>query len=198
MSKEKEEILSVANDLFMERGPGEVGLNDIAEKAGMDLTTVESLYPNVMAIINDLLVEELETSSELFTKVMNDRGKADIKLSRLVKELLVRYKKSYTIQKLINNSGDPTDVDTAFYSKTIKPEHVERYRQNIAILARLIAQGQSENLFVDNIDPLEAAYLLRGMISSSVKYQNLLMEKGEEAKDTAEVIIRIFLKGLLR
>jgi hypothetical protein len=113
-----------------------------------------------------------------------------------VRELLTRYQKSYPLYEIVSVGidndfgGEPTIV------QNLKQEHLDRYRQNTAILGRLIAQGQSENLFTD-VDPLEAAYLLRGMISAAIRYRRM-SNREDDMRDHADVIMRVFLKGLLR
>lgn len=198
MSKEneKESVISAAQDLFVSKGTNNVSLEDIAAAAKLDLKKVKAQFSSVEAIIDEILETDISDSSELFTKIINDRGKADIKLTRLVRELLTRYQKSYPLFQVISMSIDNTAADDQVLMGRLKQEHLDRYRQNTAILGRLIAQGQSEGLFTD-VDPLEAAYLLRGMIGAAVRYRKVT-EKNDDMRDHADIIMRVFLKGLLR
>lgn len=192
-----QKMLTAANEIMMDVGPQGLTIAGVSEKSGLDIKKIEAQFPTVNKIIEELVSRDIEFTSDLFIKTMNDRGKADIKLSRLVKELLNHYENSFPILKLVTFAGDPTEMDGVFYSQVIRREHIERYRQNTAVLARLIAQGQSEGLFTE-IDPLEAAYLLRGMVSFSIKYRSMLKENVDERNDHADVIVRVLLKGLLR
>jgi len=198
MSKEKdtEAILTAAQEVFARKGAIEATLEDVASEAKLDVKKVKALYPSVEAILDDVLDQDITDSSELFTKVINDRGKADIKLTRLVRELLTRYQKSYPLFQVISMSLDSNAADDQVLRGRMKQEHLDRYRQNTAILGRLIAQGQAEGLFTD-VDPLEAAYLLRGMIGAAIRYRKVT-SKNDDMRDHADVIMRVFLKGLLR
>lgn len=198
MSKEKEKdsIMIAAQEVFARKGANEATLEDIATESGVDVKKVKATYPNVESILDEILDSDITDSSELFTKVINDRGKADIKLTRLVRELLTRYQKSYPLFQVISMSLDHTAADDQVLRGRMKQEHLDRYRQNTAILGRLIAQGQSEGLFTD-VDPLEAAYLLRGMISAAIRYRKVT-NNTDDMRDHADVIMRVFLKGLLR
>jgi AcrR family transcriptional regulator len=194
--KEKEGILAAAQDIFARHGTLRTSLDDIAKEAKIDPKKLKSIYPSLESILDELIDRDVTESTDLFTKVINDRGKADIKLTRLVRELLTRYQKSYPLFQIINHSVDSTAADDLVLLGRLKQEHLDRYRQNTAIIGRLIAQGQSENLFTD-VDPLEAAYLLRGMISAAIRYRHVT-EKEDDMRDHADIIMRVFLKGLLR
>ncbi len=198
MSKEinNEQILVAAQEIFARNGTLNASLKDIAVEAGLEEKSVVAIYPSVEDVIDEILARDIEESSELFTKVINDRGKADIKLTRLVRELLTRYQKSYPLFQVIGMSVDNNAADDQVLRGRLKQEHLDKYRQNTAILGRLIAQGQSEGLFTD-VDPLEAAYLLRGMIGAAIRYRKVT-GKNNDMRDHADAIMRVFLKGLLR
>lgn len=198
MSKEKEHevILNAAQNLFASKGANNVTVDDIAAETGIDLKKVKAHYNDTESILDEILERDIADSSELFTKIINDRGKADIKLTRLVRELLTRYQKSYPLFQVISMSIDNTAADDQVLRGRLKQEHLDRYRQNTAIIGRLIAQGQSEGVFTD-VDPLEGAYLLRGMISAAIRYRKVT-GKNDDMRDHADVIMRVFLKGLLR
>lgn len=198
MSKEKENeaILIATQELFARNGANNVTLDDVAAEAKLDLKKVKSHYPAIEDILDEILERDIADSSELFTKIINDRGKADIKLTRLVRELLTRYQKSYPLFQVISMSIDSNAADDQVLRGRLKQDHLDRYRQNTAIIGRLIAQGQSESLFTD-ADPLEAAYLLRGMIGAAIRYRKVT-GKTDDMRDHADVIMRVFLKGLLR
>lgn len=200
MSKEapqdRDSIVAAAQTVFARKGANDATIDDIAKEAKLDAKKVKGLYPSVEALLDDIIDRDVSESTELFTKIINDRGKADIKLTRLVRELLTRYQQSYPLFQIISMSVDNTAADDQVLKGRLKQEHLDRYRQNTAIIGRLIAQGQSENLFTD-VDPLEAAYLLRGMISAAIRYRKVT-EKDDDMRDHADIIMRVFLKGLLR
>lgn len=193
--KEKEVILAAAQTVYEQKGAKGATIEDIAKAAKIDPKKVKTVYPTADAILDELITRDVNESSELFTKVINDRGKADIKLTRLIRELLTRYQKSYPLFQIVSLGLDGAG-DEDYLKTKLRKEHIDRYRQNTAILGRLIAQGQSENLFTD-IDPLEAAHLLRGMIGAALRYRRMA-NKENDMRDHADTIMRVFLKGLLR
>jgi len=195
-TKERDAIIMAAQAVFARKGANEATIEDIAKEAKLDGKKVKAMYGSVEVLLDDIIDRDVNESTELFTKIINDRGKADIKLTRLVRELLTRYQQSYPLFQIISMSVDNTAADDQVLKGRLKQEHLDRYRQNTAIIGRLIAQGQSENLFTD-VDPLEAAYLLRGMISAAIRYRKVT-EKDDDMRDHADIIMRVFLKGLLR
>lgn len=193
--KSKEALFAAAHELFAHKGAKRTSLDDIAKEAKVDVKLAKAQYSSLPALVADMIGKDIEETSELFTRIINDRGKADIKLTRLVRELLTRYQKSYPLFYLVSVGFEQND-DEDFVKECVRKEHLDRYRQNSAIIGRLIAQGQSENLFTD-VDPLEAAYLLRGMIGAAIRYRRMT-NKEDDMRDHADTIMRVFLKGLLR
>lgn len=198
MSKDKQKsaLLEAAQAVLERKGARGATLEDIAKEAKVDTKIAKGLFPKVENLVQELITKDIEETSELFTRIINDRGKADIKLTRLVRELLQRYEKSYPLVNVVAVGLESVGTDEEHLKGLLKPEHIEKYRQNTAIMGRLIAQGQSENLFTD-VDPLQAAYLLRGMIGAAIRFRRFA-EKADDVRDHADVIMRIFLKGLLR
>lgn len=194
--KNKEAILQAAQNVFGRKGVASATLEEIAKEAKTDVRSLKSLYPKVDDLVNEIFDRDVTDTYELFTKIINDRGKADIKLTRLVRELLSRYQRSYPLFQLLSSGMEEHTADDQYLRAHLKKDILDRFRQNTAILGRLIAQGQSENLFTD-VDPVEAAYVLRGMISAAMKYLRAY-NREEDIRDHADVVMRIFLKGLLR
>ncbi len=96
MSKEKEKdakiadaVLEAAQKVFERKGAKQATIEEIAAEAKLDAKKVKAVFPNVEAVIQEVLDRDVEETSELFTRTINDRGKADVKLTRLVRELLL-------------------------------------------------------------------------------------------------------------
>lgn len=189
-------VLDAAQVVFASKGCAQTTLEDIAKHAKIDLKKLKAAFPSVEAIIQAMLDKDITESTDLFTRIINDRGKADVKLARLVRELLSRYQQSYVVSCVVSEGVENSDSDIRFVKSCLSQQHIDRYRQNTAIIGRLIAQGQSEGLFTD-ADPLEAAYLLRGMMGAAVRYR-AVTGKNDDIRDHADFVMRIFLKGLLR
>ena len=192
--KGKASIHKAAKDLFSKKGVEQISLAAIANGANVDLKAVKKQYGNSTEILREILSEGIEETSRYFQKIVSERGKADLKLTRLVSELLRRYEEHYPLYKLVSISFESLNDEDLHLRGILTKEQIDRYRQNTAIIGRLIAQGQSEGLFVD-VDPLETAYLLRGMINATVKYWHIAT-KGESLASHAGTLMKLFLKAL--
>lgn len=191
-----EQLFDAAQRIFASKGCTKATVEEIAKEAKLDAKKVKAAFPSVEAIVRGILDRDIAETTDLFTRVMNDRGKADVKLARLVRELLMRYQQSYVVSCVISEGVEQSDSDIRFIKSCLTNEQIDRYRHNTAILGRLIAQGQSEGLFTE-ADPVEAAYVLRGMIGAAVRYRRVT-GKDDDIRDHADFVMRIFLKGLLR
>ncbi len=189
-------IFEAAQDVFRKKGCAQATLEEIAKQAKVDIKKLKSTFPSVEAIIQAILTKDVAESTELFTRIINDRGKADVKLARLVRELMARYQQSHVVSCVVSEGVENSDSDIRFVKSCLTPELIDRYRQNTAILGRLIAQGQSEGLFTD-ADPVEAAYVLRGMLGAAIRYR-AVTGKDDDIRDHADFVMRVFFKGLLR
>ena len=192
----KTPLLNAAQTIFARKGVAATSFEDIAKEAKVDVKSAKTVFPDLVTLTESLIGRDIEETTDLFTKVINDRGKADIKLTRLVRELLTRYQKSFALFNVASAGFEEGVEDENILKSRLTTDHTDRYRQNTAILGRLVAQGQSENLFSD-VDPLEAAYILRGMIGAAIRYRRMA-KKDDDMRDHADVIMRVFLKGLLR
>src|SRR5262245_27451137 len=83
--KEKEAILAAAQAVYEQKGARGATIDDIAKASKVDVKKVKAIYPTADAILDEMITRDVAESSELFTKVINDRGKADIKLTRLIR-----------------------------------------------------------------------------------------------------------------
>src|ERR1043166_6005080 len=118
--KDKDAILAAADAVFQTKGASSTSLEEIAKQAKLDLKHVKAAYSSADALLNDVISRDVEESSDLFTKIMNDRGKADIKLTRLVRELLTRYQKRYPLFHLASYGLENTSAEDDFLRGRVK------------------------------------------------------------------------------
>jgi AcrR family transcriptional regulator len=194
--KEKTAVHKAARELFDKKGIEQTTLADIASAARLDLKIVKRQYANSSEVLREILSEGIDVTSKYFQKIVNERGKADVRLTRLVKELLRRYEEHYPLFKLVSISFESLNDEDLQLRGILTKEQIDRYRQNTAIIGRLIAQGQSDGLFLD-ANPLETAYLLRGMINAVIKYWRIT-DKGGSLASHADALMKLFLKGLCK
>jgi AcrR family transcriptional regulator len=194
-ARDREALLAAAITVLARRG-AETTLEEIAKEAKLDIRKARAAVSGPGELLDEIVRREVAESIDIFTKAINDRGKADVKLTRLVRELMTRYAQSPSVFHILNLSVEAVQQEEGLLLPIISEESVDAYRQATAIIGRLIAQGQTEGVFTDG-DPLEAAYLLRGMIRSAIFFRRVAGRE-DDMRDHADVVMRIFLKGLLR
>lgn len=198
LSKEdREKVLAAAQDLFNQKPLSEVDMKAIAEASGISQTEITEEFKNPREILRTIVSQAIEEATKLFIRIVDARGKADMKISRIVRELLRQYELCRPLGRLVSINFMTLDEQDIEIQRIMTKDQIDRYRQNTAIIGRVIAQGQSEGLFSKDIDPLEAAFLLRWMINGTIKYWQYL-GKEEPLTEHAELVSRIFLKGVYK
>jgi AcrR family transcriptional regulator len=192
--KDEEKIAETLQTLLAERNIESISMEEVAGTAKVSPEKIRSQFNSVADIVRYLLAKGIDESSRLFLKIVEERGKPDVKIERLVRRLLSKYETYFPLYRVL--SFDAPGNTNAQLSGLLTLEQIERYRQNTAIIARLIAEGQSQRLFAP-IEPLEAAYLLRGLINASVGYWQYA-KKGRSLASRAQPVLRVFLKGLYK
>ena len=192
--EEREKIFNAAQKIFDEKGVHDATLEDISDASGIALPTIVENFNNKSKILNEILSGGIEVITQYLHKLINERGKSDVKITRLVRKLLQSYEEYYPMFKLIGINMESLNQEDLELKGVLEHEKIERYRQNTTIIGRLIAKGQSEGIFAD-INPQAAAYLLRGMITAIIKYWQAT-GKTQPLENFADLVTKIFIKGI--
>jgi AcrR family transcriptional regulator len=195
--EERERVHEVARTIFLEKPLEEVTLKDIADESKINLKTISKEYETPQHILREIILQGVDVTTNMFKRMVDARGKSNIKLLRLVRELLKLYETHAPLFRLVSINFVTLEQIDLGIKKVLTDKELDRYRQNTAILGRIIAQGQSEGLFIKDIDPLEGAYILRGMVNAAIQFWQLL-RKDEPLHKHADTVTRIFLKGLYK
>ena len=196
-AEEKERVFQSTRRLFSERPVEQIHMKDVAAVSGVDTKRLVDEYKTPQELLKNIITQGIDESTNLFIRMVDARGKADIKLIRLVRDLLNQYEKHAPLFRLVSFNFITVDQIGLGIKHSLSTKEIERYRQNTAIIGRIIAQGQSEGIFVKDVDPLEAAYILRGMIQAVIQYWQLV-RKDEPLHKHADFITRVFLKGVYK
>jgi AcrR family transcriptional regulator len=191
---EEERITEKLQTFLAEKTIDEVTIEELGRAAKVSVQKIRAEFNTAAEIVSRILAKGIEESSRLFLKIVEEKGKPNVKIERLVRRLLSKYEAYFPLHRVLG--FDAPGSTSVLLGKLLTPEQIERYRQNTAIIARLIAEGQSQRIFVA-MDPLEAAYLLRGLINASVGYW-YYTKKGRTLASRAQSILRIFLKGMYK
>jgi AcrR family transcriptional regulator len=194
--KQQKKIWDAAKKCFRETGLVKMTMEDVARESDIPVNTLKELYKNKSELISELMTHGIDHVSTLLAKSLNARGKVDVKLSRFVKALLSDYEIHAPLFKLVCMNFETFDKECQMLHKIIAPEQISRYRQNTVIIARLIAEGQSEGIF-RKANPLECAYFLRGCIHGIIRYWTATRYEGK-LEDYADKVMRMFFTGIYK
>ncbi|MBN1903441.1 hypothetical protein JW926_19140, partial [Candidatus Sumerlaeota bacterium] len=168
----------------------------ISKKSGIPENKLKETYKDKNRLIQSLLSAGIDHVTELLEKSINARGKPDIKLSRFIKSLLDDYENYDPLFRLVSINFESLNSESLYLRNLVTQDQIDRYRRNTAIIARIIADGQSEGIF-RKADPLECAFFLRGLINSAILYWKATRYEGSLG-DFADRIMRIFLTGIYK
>ena len=71
--KDKDAILLAAQNVFAKKGIGNASLEEIAREAKLDAKSLKSVYNSTDAMLDEIIGRDIDETSELFTKFINDR-----------------------------------------------------------------------------------------------------------------------------
>ncbi len=190
----EDKIINAAKVLFSKKGFKNTSIDLIAKECKIDKGKLEKHFKKPMDILEKIIGNGVQELTDIFTKIINERGKSETKLSKLVTAILKHYETDFEFFKILNTYLYEAE-DGEWLENDLMADHLNQHRQNTAMIGRLIAQGQSEGQFISTIDPVEASYMLRGLIRSEVKYWQDI-KKRKKLTGKAENILRVFFKGI--
>lgn len=193
---QKEKVWQTANACLKKIGLEKMTLKDVAKKAELSLEIIKQTYKNKNVLIRAMMTAGIDHVTNLLEKSIHARGKPDIKLSRFVKSLLDDYENYDPLFRLISINFDSLNSESLYLRKLVTKNQIDRFRRNTAIIARIIADGQSEGIF-RKADPLECAFFLRGIINSAILYWKATKYEGSLG-DFSDRVMHIFLTGIYK
>ena len=66
-------------------------MKKLAEESGVDEKKISSEFKSVRELLHAIILQGIDEVTKLFIRMVDARGKADIKLIRMVRELLRQY-----------------------------------------------------------------------------------------------------------
>jgi AcrR family transcriptional regulator len=194
--KQREDIWQAANTCLKETGLEKMTLAKVARKSGIPESKIKEDYKDKNNLIQTMMTAGIDHVTNLLEKSINARGKPDVKLYRFIKSLLDDYENHDPLFRLVSINFDSLNSESLYLRNLVTQDQIDRYRRNTAIIARIIAEGQSEGIF-RKADPLECAFFLRGIINSAILYWKATSYEGSLG-DFADRVMRMFLTGIYK
>lgn len=160
----KNEIISIAREMFTEKGFVESSMNEIAEAAEFSVGTLYKFFKNKESLFEAVVETVIEEKKANFNKIFQSRLSAEEKLRRLIDNMI--------------NTMEKQKQFLSFYVSQIHFSDNPKYaRINVIInkfekitidqTASIFEQGISEGVF-KKFDPYLMAFSFKGIMDSYI------------------------------
>ncbi|MBB6214246.1 AcrR family transcriptional regulator [Anaerosolibacter carboniphilus] len=179
----KESIINAARELFTERGITDVGISEIAAKAGVSQVSIYNYFGDKNSLAKEVLISYLDQSIQEYEEIL----KGDIPFSEKLK-IIMDKKHDAVIEVSRSNFSK-----YAWEDKTLQQVYKEAATiKATSIYTKFIELGKKEGAIDESI-PNDA---ILSFLFSSVS----IMQQSDYLKTSLEYkmgILRLFLYGLL-
>jgi len=188
----RQEILSVARQLFAEKGFYNVSMHQIAAAAEFATGTLYNFFPSKEDLFFDLLVASAQDALGLVLPVLDGPGDERQRLSKFIRlhERVAREQSAAIQLYLLENRWRYVP------GARVEAKKKELHEDLIRRLSRVIAAGVRKGLF-NRIDPLVAARCLSATLESVV----IAFVEGPQAsnlKRDLQKVEAVFFNGFLK
>lgn len=197
LSPEAAQLLSAANDMFFKHGISGSTIEMIAHAADICPKLAAEIYPTMADVLRALVERDYRDMTELYANMIDATGRPDLRLTCLIRETIIRSAKSYLCQIIYSAGRVENHADRAFFFEHVPVQLADFRKHNTAIICRIIAQGQLDGTFAQ-FDPAQGAFLLRGLLHSALFYKLEAQLNDQEIEEHADLIIKLFFRGILR
>lgn len=166
-SVHRENIVSAASALFMERGIAATSMDDIAKAAGYSKATLYVYFKNKEEIVGILVWNSMQRLSDYISSALEQHESTRAKYD-LICRGLVRYQEEFPFyfQMVL----DKINVD--FEDQDHLPEEKETYRIGEEInekLKNFLSSGMEKGDFRGDLEPMPVIFHFWGMLSGIIQ-----------------------------
>lgn len=189
VSKTRQLLISVARELFAEKGMDGTTMNDIAEASQRGRRTLYTYFRNKEEIYSAVIASELEIMSERLDQVALCDEEPDKKIINLI------YAHLEQIKETVARNGS---IHAEFFNNMAQVEKVRRTidMEELNVLRRIITQGCNLSIWrVSNIDFIAEIiqYAIKGM---EVPYILGHIGEGMDEKGIKEEVCTLIFRAL--
>jgi AcrR family transcriptional regulator len=160
--RNRRRLLEAATELFSERGL-EVGVADIAARAGVGRGTLFRNFPSKEHLIAAIVVERMHESIARAHEAL-DAGDAGAALFELIDSAINR------------SQSDRALFDALSDTWLVNPEIREAHSEMLTVLDRLVTRAQAAGAVRDDISAIDVVIMIKGVCEAAQQFQHL----GEE------------------
>ncbi len=187
----RNQILTVAFELFSEKGYHSVSMYEIAKKAEFSIGTLYNFFKNKEELYRVLIINKTEEQSHILSEVLSKEDD----IQNIIREFIAAETKFFEsnlalIRFYLAEKGLSCNIRAGVYQ-----EWCTINNKTMGKVASLLKKGICSNV-IRKIDPLQLSMALRGLISGFLLYR-LESPNQHPLEDDVSLITELFLKGCL-
>jgi TetR/AcrR family fatty acid metabolism transcriptional regulator len=185
----RERILSAAVRVFANKGFYATRVSEIAEAAGVADGTIYLYFKNKDHVLVSIFEDRLDALIALLEREIGATESVQEQIEKIV----------YLQLHLLESERDLAEVITINLrqsSRLLKEYAAPKFRRYLEIIAEVIAAGQSQGAFREELHPFDAARALWGSLDGVLMTWALGEAKPAALRRASTAVASIFLRGL--
>ena len=186
----REQILSAAENCFLQFGPRKTSMEEIAHHAGLARATVYLHFANKQSLYRELLLDTRSKLMDEMQQLLTGEQKATWKLQRFVELTISTYSSNTLLFGALNN--DPVMAIEKIAEEVMEDQD----KAMINIIRTILLQGVDTGEMRD-LDPDRTAYLMH-QLGKRLVIEELGGNPKYKLKDILPVMNNLLALGLIR
>jgi len=184
-------IILAATKVFAKKGFFNARISDIAKEAKVADGTIYLYFNNKFDILISVLEEEIGKIIEQIENAIEDETDPE-------KMLTIFIEKHLTAMKQNKNLAEVIHIELRQSDRLIKEYRNTSFKQYIDVISRIIEHGQEQGVYRLDILPDIAKRAFFGALDEVTRVWTTPGNVRYSVEETAEQIISLFLRGMLK
>lgn len=182
-------IISAAIKVFAKKGFFTARISDIAKEAKVADGTIYIYFNNKYDILLSIFEEEIGKIFDKTQKLLSEEEDPRRMLEIYTNQYLLAMKKN-------KNLGEVIHIELRQTNKLIKDYRNNKFCAYLNIIADIIRQGQSQNVFRSDIIPDVAKRIYFGALDEVTRVWNISLETNYTVEEITHQTLSLFLQGM--
>lgn len=184
----RREILESAVQLFSKNNYHAVSMSEIAEGAGVSKGTLYWHFDSKKELFHEIAIKGMNYFGEEFEKISNQNKNFEKKIKEIVHFVLMTFAEHITMLDVFRNNIELLNQD-------FKNEIEKKHRQNVEIVADIIAEGIEEGLIKD-ANPVDISMMMLSILFTPQTKD--LLQSNDDVEKKIDFIYDFIMNGISR
>ncbi len=183
-------IITAATKVFAKKGFFNARISDIAKEAKVADGTIYLYFNNKIDILLSVFEEEINSIIKNSRSLIEQESDPRKKIEIFVTTHLATMKKN-------KNLAEVMQIELRQTNKIIKDYRNSKFNEYIDIIAEIIKDGQSKNVFRKDILPNIAKRTIYGALDEVSRVWNISLETNYSVEEASSQLIEMIISGML-